>query len=130
MTNLHHPDFCSCRACLIDAARRLVGQLGPGEARAAARHTVIPADIMGEAIAGQAVAPAGSASQQNSEGNSVVGQIVARDHDDSPVPFTGRVLGQVDEETLEVAWGSEQDADYPRGTYEPADGLRPIRSNG
>ena len=57
MTNLHHPDFCSCRACLTDAARRLVGQLGPGEARAAARHTVIPADIMDEAIAGQAAAP-------------------------------------------------------------------------
>jgi hypothetical protein len=60
--------------------------------------------------------------------NSVVGQIVARDYDDSPVPFTGRVLGQIDEETLEVAWGSEQDADYPRGTYEPIDGLRPVRS--
>jgi hypothetical protein len=66
--------------------------------------------------------------QQVSESNSVVGQIVARNYDDSPVPFTGRVLGQVDEETLEVAWGSEQDADYPRGTYKPVDGLRPIRS--
>lgn len=64
-----------------------------------------------------------------SESNSVVGQIVARDYDDSPVPFTGRVLGQVDEEILEVArGGSEQDADYPRGTYEPVDGLCPIRS--
>jgi hypothetical protein len=66
--------------------------------------------------------------QQVSESNSVVGRIVARDYDDSPVPFTGGVLGQVDEETLEVAWGSEQDAGYPRGTYEPVDGLRPIRS--
>lgn len=63
-----------------------------------------------------------------SEGNSVAGQIVVRDYDDSPVPFTGRVLGQVDAETLEVAWGSEQDAGYPRDTYEPVDGLRPIRS--
>jgi hypothetical protein len=66
--------------------------------------------------------------QQVSEGHSVGGQIVARDYDDSPVPVTGRVLGQVDEEALEVAWGSEQDAGYPRGTYEPVDGLRPIRS--
>jgi hypothetical protein len=31
-----------------------------------------------------------------SESNGVVGQIIARDYDDSPVPFTGRVLGQVD----------------------------------
>jgi hypothetical protein len=32
--------------------------------------------------------------------NSFVGRIVARDYDDAPVPFTGRVLGQVDEKTL------------------------------
>ncbi len=43
-----------------------------------------------------------------SESNSVVGQIVARDYDDSPVPFTGRVLGQVDEEILEVAGGGKR----------------------
>lgn len=54
MTNLHHPDFCSCRDCLTDAARRLAGQLGPDEARAAARHTIIPADVMDEVIAAQA----------------------------------------------------------------------------
>lgn len=58
----------------------------------------------------------------------VVGTIVARSSDDSPVPLTGRVTGRIDEETVSVAWGSEQDADYPREHTEFIDELRPIRA--
>lgn len=57
----------------------------------------------------------------------IVGTIVARAWDDSPCPLTGRVIGQVDEDWLDVAWGDQQDADYPSTHREPFDELRPVR---
>lgn len=56
----------------------------------------------------------------------LIGRIVASIYDDSPVPMTGRVIGQVDEETLEVAWGREQDSDYPATHREFLDELRTV----
>jgi hypothetical protein len=59
---------------------------------------------------------------------SIIGRIVARAHDDSPVPVTGRVVSQIDDETLEVAWGDEQRSADPRTSREPFDDLRPVSS--
>ena len=56
----------------------------------------------------------------------VIGRIVARAEDDSPGPLTGRVVGQLDEERPEVAWGDEQYSDSPRTSVEFHDGLRPV----
>lgn len=56
----------------------------------------------------------------------VVGAIVVDAADDSPCPVTGKVVGQVDEETVEVLWGERQFEEHPGpGKYEPVDGLRP-----
>lgn len=57
---------------------------------------------------------------------SFVGRIVASIHDDSPCPVTGRVVGQVDEEWVDVAWGDQRDADYPATSREALDELRPV----
>lgn len=60
---------------------------------------------------------------------SLVGMIVEDAHDDSPVPVTGRVVAQADEEHVMVAWGDRQhDEDPGRGTREPVDALRPVPS--
>lgn len=59
----------------------------------------------------------------------LVGTIVVDAHDDSPCPPTGKIVGQVDEETVEVLWGERQREDNPgTGTYEPIDALRPAAS--
>jgi len=60
--------------------------------------------------------------------SSLVGRLVEDAHDDSPCPMVGLVVGQVDEDTLEVLWG-ERRFEEPRrqGTYEPFDALRPAR---
>ena len=57
---------------------------------------------------------------------SLVGRLVVDAHDDSPCPVTGKVVGQVDEDTVEVLWGERKFAQDPgQGTYEPVDALRP-----
>jgi hypothetical protein len=56
------------------------------------------------------------------------GTIVIRAYDDAPLPLTGRVTAQVDENRLEVAWGDEQFADVPRTVTEWFDDLSPYRS--
>jgi hypothetical protein len=57
---------------------------------------------------------------------SLVDTIVVDAHDDSPCPVTGKVVGQVDEDTVEVLWGERQFEENPgQGTYEPIDALRP-----
>lgn len=62
-------------------------------------------------------------------GTSLVGRIVTDAHDDSPCPVTGKVVGQFDEETVEVLWGERQFAEYPGpGMHEPIDALRPATS--
>jgi len=61
--------------------------------------------------------------------SSLVGRLVEDAHDDSPCPVTGKVVGQVDEETVEVPWGERQFEENPgTGTYEPIDALRPART--
>ena len=57
---------------------------------------------------------------------SIIGRIVAFITDDSPSPATGRVIGQVDEDYVDVAWGDQQDADYPSAHREAIDELRPV----
>jgi hypothetical protein len=57
---------------------------------------------------------------------SPVGRLVVRDYDGSPGLTVGRVVGQVDEDTLEVLWGERRFAEDPgTGSYEPFDSLRP-----
>ena len=60
--------------------------------------------------------------------STLVDRLVEDAHDDSPCPVVGLVVGQVDEDTLEVLWG-ERRFEEPRrpGTYEPFDALRPAR---
>lgn len=59
---------------------------------------------------------------------SLVGRIVEDAHDDSPVPVTGKVVRQVDEETVEVLWGDLKFWPNPgHGSREPIDALRPAR---
>lgn len=59
----------------------------------------------------------------------IAGTIVIRDCDDSPCPLTGKVVGQVDEETVEVLWGERQYEENPgTGTYEAMDSLCPVNS--
>jgi len=41
-------------------------------------------------------------------------RLVRRVEDDSPCPLIGEVVGQVDEDTLEVVWGDDRFADEPR----------------
>ena len=61
----------------------------------------------------------------------LVGRLVEDVCDDSPCPLVGLVVGQVDEDTLEVLWGDRRFEENPgRGTYEPFDALRPARSQG
>jgi hypothetical protein len=61
-------------------------------------------------------------------GNSLIGRLVEDVCDDSPCPVVGLVIGQVDEDTLEVLWGDRRFEDNPGpGTYEPFDTLRPAR---
>lgn len=62
---------------------------------------------------------------------SPVGTIVARIIDDSPGPLTGRVVGQVDEDRVEVLWGDaqySQHGDAWRPDAEYIDELRPVAS--
>jgi hypothetical protein len=76
---------------------------------------VIPAADAGPAPEPPADAPVAS----------MVGRIVVDAHDDSPCPVTGRVVGQFDEDTVEVLWGERQFAKYPGpGKHEPIDSLR------
>lgn len=58
---------------------------------------------------------------------SLVGRLVEDAHDDSPVPTVGLVVGQVDDETLDVAWGAQRSAANPLTHHEPFDALRPAR---
>ena len=59
---------------------------------------------------------------------SLVGTIVADACDDSDCPVTGKVIGQVDEETVEVLWGDLQFFPNPGpGSVEAIDALRPVR---
>jgi hypothetical protein len=58
----------------------------------------------------------------------LVGSLVEDAHDDSPVPVTGKVIRQVDEETVEVLWGDLKFWPNPgHGSREPIDALRPAR---
>lgn len=56
----------------------------------------------------------------------VTGRIVIRNYDDAPLPLTGRVTGQVDEDRVEVAWADEQYSDSPRTSTEFLDELTPF----
>lgn len=59
---------------------------------------------------------------------SLVGRIVEDAHDDSPVPVTGKVVRQVDKNTVEVLWGDLKFWPNPgHGSREPIDSLRPAR---
>jgi hypothetical protein len=61
-------------------------------------------------------------------GAGLVGRLVEDACDDSPCPVVGLVVGQVDEDTLEVLWGDRRFEDNPGpGSYEPIDALRPAR---
>lgn len=57
---------------------------------------------------------------------SIVGRVVAYSYDDSPSPLTGRVIDQVDGDSVTVAWGSEKYKDNPRTSTEYIDELRPV----
>lgn len=73
---------------------------------------------------------AGDGSQWDDEprGRSLVGRLVEGACDDSPCPLVGLVVGQADEDTLEVLWGERRFEENPgTGTYEPFDALRPAR---
>lgn len=59
---------------------------------------------------------------------SLVGRLVEDAHDDSPVPVTGKVVRQVDENTVEVLWGDLKFWPNPgHGSREPINSLRPAR---
>jgi hypothetical protein len=61
-------------------------------------------------------------------GHSLIGRLVEGACDDAPCPLVGLVVGQVDEDTLEVLWGDRRFEENPGpGTYEPFDALRPAR---
>jgi len=61
-------------------------------------------------------------------GRGLIGRLVEDACDDSPCPTVGLVVGQVDEDTLEVLWGDRRFEDNPGpGVYEPFDALRPAR---
>ncbi len=57
------------------------------------------------------------------------GKLVQRIEDDSPCPLTGEVIGQIDEDTLEVVWGDHRFADEPLRWAQmvPFDELRSAR---
>ena len=58
----------------------------------------------------------------------LVGRLVEDVCDDGPCPLVGLVVGQVDEDTLEVLWGDRRFEENPGpGNYEPFDALRPAR---
>jgi hypothetical protein len=65
---------------------------------------------------------------ETAQASALVGRLVEDAHDDSPCPAVGLVVGQVDEDTLEVLWGDRRFEENPgTGTYEPFDALRPAR---
>ena len=53
------------------------------------------------------------------------GTVVVRVHDDSPCPLTGRVVGRIDEDRVDVAWADEQYSDDPCTSAEWIDELTP-----
>lgn len=57
-------------------------------------------------------------------GPRLIGRLVEDLHDDSDCPQVGKIVGQIDEETVEVLWDGEQ-----HGRREFLDGLRPAREN-